>query len=338
MAAVLATHWLILLAACLLSFVLTWLFTLYARKAGMLDLPGARHSHTEPTPRGGGAGMVIALALLSWMLQRYYTGTSFWLSGVLPGLLVLSLLGWWDDRMSLSPLLRFVVQLAVSSYLIWWVCVDYPLTSVLMLAISWLYLMWMINLYNFMDGSNGMAGFQGVFTGLVLAFLFFIGGNENAALLSVLVAAVCLGFLPWNLGQARVFMGDVASGSLGFVIGALLIYGVISESLAVGVAWLVMLVFVCDSTLTLTARVLRGERWYNPHKQHLYQRLIERGWSHGRVLTLYQLINLVLVVPAIAVAVNYPASATIVAIAVSGVLGLGWLLVKHKLGVLAQAG
>jgi Fuc2NAc and GlcNAc transferase len=207
-----------------------------------------------------------------------------------------------------------------------------------MLVIFGLYLIWMINLYNFMDGSNGMAGSQAVFAGWVLAWLFFRAGEENTALLCVLLAMVSLGFLPWNLGKAKVFMGDVASGTLGFVIGALLIYGVMSGSILLAVAWLVMLVFVCDSTLTLFARVLKGERWYNPHKQHLYQRLISSGWPHGRVLTLYQLINLVLVMPAIAVAVNYPASATVIAFVVTGALGLGWLLVKQKLGVLATAG
>lgn len=154
-------------------------------------------------------------------------------------------------------------------------------------------------------------------------------------MLSALLAFACLGFLPWNLGRARVFMGDVASGSLGFAIASLLVYGVLSGSFTVPVAWLIMLVFLVDATMTLLARVLKGEQWYNPHRQHFYQRLIARGWTHGRVLTLYQFINLVLVVPAIAVAVNYPALAMVTAFSLTLALALGWLLARKNPGVLA---
>jgi UDP-N-acetylmuramyl pentapeptide phosphotransferase/UDP-N-acetylglucosamine-1-phosphate transferase len=185
-----------------------------------------------------------------------------------------------------------------------------------------------------MDGSNGMAGSQGVFAGLVLAGLFSRADDYQAVVLCLLLVAACLGFLPWNLGRARVFMGDVASGSLGFAIASMLIYGVFSKEISLAAAWMVMLVFLCDSTLTLSARVLRGEQWYNPHKQHLYQQLIVHGWSHGRVLSLYQLINLVLVMPAIAVAVNFPAFATLVATSTTVAIVLAWLLVKKNIGVL----
>jgi Fuc2NAc and GlcNAc transferase len=115
----------------------------------------------------------------------------------------------------------------------------------------------------------------------------------------------------------------------------LLAWGWLSGAFSLPVAWLVMLVFVCDSTLTLLSRVLRGERWYTPHKQHLYQRLIQRGWPHGRVLALYQGINLALVAPAIAVAVNCPVCDWVAAVAVTLALGLGWVQLRLKLGVLA---
>jgi UDP-N-acetylmuramyl pentapeptide phosphotransferase/UDP-N-acetylglucosamine-1-phosphate transferase len=162
----------------------------------------------------------------------------------------------------------------------------------------------------------------------------FDGANDYpATVLSLILAVACLGFLPWNLGRARVFMGDVASGSLGFAIASLLIFGVFSNEISIPVAWLVMLVFLCDSTLTLVARVLRGEQWYNPHKQHLYQQLIVRGWSHTRVLSVYQLINLVLVIPAIAVAVNRPLVATAVAALTTVAIVVVWLVVRRNIGV-----
>jgi Fuc2NAc and GlcNAc transferase len=328
----------LLFISVVLSFGLTGVFTRYAGKRGMLDIPAERHSHTVPTPRGGGAGLVTALVLLSWLYCRDSGAMAFWSHCALPGFVALSVVGWWDDRVSLSPVWRFIVQVLASSYMLWCGVSEglhsAPLTA-LLLGVS---LVWMTNLFNFMDGSNGMAGFQGVFCGLILGWLFARGGDEDAALVAFLLAAACLGFLPWNLGQARVFMGDVAGGSLGFAIASLLVYGVLKGSMSMPVAWLVMLVFLMDATLTLLARVIKGERWYNPHKQHLYQRLIARGWTHGRVLMLYQLINLVLVMPAIAVAVNYPALAMLVASFLTLALALGWFWARKELGVLASAG
>jgi Fuc2NAc and GlcNAc transferase len=193
----------------------------------------------------------------------------------------------------------------------------------------------MTNLYNFMDGSNGMAAMQAVFAGVVIAVLSFLAGDASAALLAAILVAACGGFLPWNLGRARVFMGDVGSISLGFLLGAMLIHGVLLGSFSPAVAWMVMAVFVCDSTLTLLARVIRGERWYTPHKQHTYQRLIAKGWSHLQVMWLYQLINLLLVVPGIVVAVNYPEWAGIIAISITSALAIAWFLAMRKFGVLA---
>lgn len=255
----------------------------------------------------------------------------------MPGFVSLSLVGWLDDQVSLSAISRFFVQVLVSIYLLW--CLNHhdPSFRLLPFLVAGIFLLWITNLYNFMDGSNGMAGSQGVFAGLILTWLFFRTGDPEAAVISSLIAAACLGFLPWNLGNARVFMGDVASGALGFSFASLLIYGVTSGSLTVVVAWMVMLVFTCDSTLTLLVRVLRGEQWYNPHKQHLYQRLITRGWSHGRVLLLYQAINILLVMPAIAVAVNRPALAIVVGCTTTLICLLAWSLAMQKLGVFARA-
>jgi UDP-N-acetylmuramyl pentapeptide phosphotransferase/UDP-N-acetylglucosamine-1-phosphate transferase len=104
------------------------------------------------------------------------------------------------------------------------------------------------------------------------------------------------------------------------------------------VAWLVMLLFLADATLTLIARVMTGERWYNAHRQHLYQRLIAHGWSHGRVAVLYQAINLALVLPGIGVAVEFPGLAWPTAIGMTFFFGLGWYVMSRKFGVLVQAG
>jgi UDP-N-acetylmuramyl pentapeptide phosphotransferase/UDP-N-acetylglucosamine-1-phosphate transferase len=251
---------------------------------------------------------------------------------------VLALLGWWDDHKALSARFRFLVQLAVCVFLLSYAWQAGFIGGAVPLVLAGLWVLWLTNLYNFMDGSNGMAGTQGLFAAAVLAWLYFRAGDPQSMLLCLLLAAACAGFLPWNLGRARVFMGDVGSLALGFIFAALILYGIGSGAFSLPLGLLVMALFLADSTLTLLARVIRGERWYNAHRQHLYQRLIARGWTHGRVLLVYQLINLVLILPGIVVAAKFPALAWPIALVMAMVLGMGWYGWNKRIGVLAQAG
>jgi len=316
-----------------LSFLFTGLATRYSRWRGLIDHPGERHSHTKSTPRGGGIGLILALLAGSFLFFDMLYG--FWIRAVLPGMVVLCLLGWWDDHASLSARFRFLVQLAVSFYLLWCLLAGGWNGLLVFQAMAILFLLWMTNLYNFMDGSNGMVGSQGVFAGIVLAILYGVAGHTTLALASAMLAAACLGFLPWNVGTARVFMGDAGSIALGFAFGALMVGGVVMDVFQLPVALLVMMVFLADASLTLLMRVIRRERWYNPHRQHLYQRLIASGKTHGSVLLFYQLINLVLVVPGIIIAVRFPGLAWMVTLLFMIVFGAGWYLITRKTGVLA---
>ncbi len=319
-----------------LALILTGLAAWYARRSGMMDHPGERHSHVLVTPRGGGIGIILALLIASpWLIG---SGDETWGKCVLPGMLVLAVLGWRDDHASLSARFRFFVQLAVSIYLVACAVNNGWIQGAGSIVLAVLFLVWMTNLYNFMDGSNGMAGLQGVFGGAVLFCLFDFAGQPSLALASACVAAACAGFLPWNLGHARVFMGDVGSISLGFVFGALLVIGAGNQAFSLPVALMVMLIFVTDSSLTLLGRVMKREQWYNAHKQHLYQRLIAHGWTHGRVALFYQAINLALVVPGIVVAVKFPALAWVVAMILILAFTTGWYLLIKRSGEPAQAG
>jgi Fuc2NAc and GlcNAc transferase len=321
----------------LLSLLLTGLASWYASRAGLWDHPGERHSHTVSTPRGGGIGLVLSLMLVStlWVPQHM---PGYWFNCVAPGMAVLALLGWWDDHKALSARFRFLVQLAVCVFLLSYAWQAGFIGGAVPLVLAGLWVLWLTNLYNFMDGSNGMAGTQGLFAAAVLAWLYFRAGDPQSMLLCLLLAAACAGFLPWNLGRARVFMGDVGSLALGFIFAALILYGIGSGAFSLPLGLLVMALFLADSTLTLLARVIRGERWYNAHRQHLYQRLIARGWTHGRVLLVYQLINLVLILPGIVVAAKFPALAWPIALVMAMVLGMGWYGWNKRIGVLAQAG
>jgi len=328
--------YLIIALTVLLSWLLTGAATWYASRTGLLDHPGERHSHRQSTPRGGGAGLVLALVLVTTVVAPAAV-PPYWAACVLPGLIVLAITGWWDDHRSLGVRLRLFVQLAVTIYLISCLPGSGWAGGWIAMVLGGLFVLWMTNLFNFMDGSNGMAGLQGVFAASVLAWLFGLAGAVESSLLSLLLAAACAGFLPWNLGRARVFMGDVGSLSLGYVFAALLLYGVGTNAFALPVGLLVMLLFLADASLTLLSRVIRGERWYNAHRQHLYQRMIARGWSHGRVALCYQTINLALILPGIGIAVYYPAAAWPVTLTLAVVFSVGWYLLTRTFGVPRQA-
>ena len=322
------------LSTFLLSLVLTGAATWYARSTGLMAIPDDRSSHASAIPSGGGLGIVLTWLVVSvGMLGDAAPG--FWLIGVLPGVLALAVVGWIDDHRSLPARLRFAVQLAVSLYLLGFSWHLGLVDSAPWLAVAVLWLLWIANLYNFMDGSHGMAGMQGVFAGLVLAWLFHRSGAQGMALVSLMIAASCLGFLPWNLVRSRVFMGDVASVPLGFALAGLCAYGVATGTFPGTAALLVLAVFIVDASLTLLGRMLRGERWYTPHRQHLYQRLIVSGWSHESVLALYLSINIMLVLPAIVVTVRNPEPTWFLTPGLIAMMTVGWILAIRRLGVTA---
>lgn len=322
------------LATFLLSLALTGLVSAYARRKGLLSIPDERSSHSTAIPSGGGLGMVV-----TWLLASLFAllpiAPPLWNAGVLPGVAVLATVGWIDDHRPLPARVRFAVQLAVSVYLLALAWRLGLVDSAIWLVLCGLWLVGISNLYNFMDGSHGMAGAQGVFSGAALAWMFHASGADGMALISLVIAASCLGFLPWNLVRNRVFMGDVGSVPLGFVLASLCAYGVARGNFTLPAAVLVLAVFIVDAGLTLLRRVLRGERWYTAHRQHLYQRLIIAGWSHESVLALYLSINIMLVLPAIVLTVRDPHAAWHISLGLITALVIGWVLANRRLGVMA---
>ncbi len=302
-----------------------------AERSGMIAQPGKRQSHEVATPTGGGLGLIFSILMTSLGLQLVLPLPGFWWQNMLPGILLLAIVGWRDDKFPVSSLVRLLVQLAVSLWLLgfgWW---QFSLTGMVLFTSSIVAIVWLMNLYNFMDGSNGMAGFQGVFTGAMLVVLFQIGEQYEMALIALIVAAACGGFLPLNFPRARVFMGDVASVPLGFIFASLAVYGIQTGSFSLPVFILIMSVFLVDATLTLLARVLAGERWYTAHAQHVYQRLIGQGWSHSKVLVVYQAINVMLVLPAIVLARIYPQYAMVTVGFTLLLLGVCWQIANRRL-------
>lgn len=283
-------------------------------RRGVLDLPGPRSSHRVPTPRGGGLGMVAGFLAGLWLglalhpLAPAGSAGEGWgasLGGWLGGACLVALVGWLDDLRSLSARLRLAAQLLAAGLLVATVgAVDalrLPLVGELRLGplgvpLTLLWVVAVTNIYNFMDGIDGLAGGQAAIAGLWMFAAALQTGHTAVGLLSLCLAGTALGFLAHNLPPARVFMGDVGSTFLGYAFAGLAVLGAQPgpSRISIVVSALLLAPFLFDATLTLAARMVRGERWYEPHRRHLYQRLVAAGYSHLRVSLMYYLLALVL--------------------------------------------
>jgi len=286
-----------------LSYALTGLFRQYAINRDILDVPNARSSHVVPTPRGG--GLAIVTVVLGGIIVLASAGAlEARIAFAMLGGALVAVVGWLDDRRSVPPVARALVHAAAAGWLLFWLGGMPSLRlngeavrlGVAGDAIAFLAIVWLINLYNFMDGIDGIAGTEAVTVGLAGAVMLIVDAQTDLALVCVLVASAAAGFLRWNWSPARIFMGDSGSGFLGFLFAAL---AVASERRGgpPAVAWVALLgVFALDATLTLLRRLWRGERWYSAHRSHAYQRLVQVGWSHAHVSAVIVVINVVVAV------------------------------------------
>jgi Fuc2NAc and GlcNAc transferase len=304
-----------------------WLLTGIVRRAvvrrGLLDVPNSRSSHANPTPRGGGIAIVLitlVAVVIGVMLQAIRTPLALaWLLG---GGLVAGV-GLLDDLKDLSATLRAGVHLLAALLLL--NAVDAPaVLASLGLTSGWLPLFWVlgsvaavwsINLFNFMDGIDALASAQCLFVVLAGVLVSGMGqGIDTSLLPCVAMAGAAAGFLIWNAPPARIFMGDVGSGFIGFglIAGALASSGRGSVSVW---TWLVLNgVFAVDASITLLTRLLRGQRIYEAHRLHVYQRLARRWSSHGRVTAVYMSINLIWCLPWAIATIKSPGHAPLVSL------------------------
>jgi UDP-GlcNAc:undecaprenyl-phosphate/decaprenyl-phosphate GlcNAc-1-phosphate transferase len=275
--------------ALLLAFAVTVLvlwFLLRHRIARLIvDHPNERSLHQLPTPRIGGIALMAGIAA-GW--SALAAPPPWPLVTSLGVLVALSLL---DDWRGLPVALRFVAQaLIVIGYLLLGAPELQPIT---LLPGAWLAMLWMVNLYNFMDGSDGLAGGMAVFGFGTYACAAWLMGNPALMSLSACVAAAAAGFLWFNFHPAKVFMGDAGSIPLGFLAAALGLMGIVQGSWPVWFPVVVFAPFVTDATVTLFRRLSRGEKVWRAHRTHYYQRLVQSGWGHrGVALGEYGLMGL----------------------------------------------
>jgi UDP-N-acetylmuramyl pentapeptide phosphotransferase/UDP-N-acetylglucosamine-1-phosphate transferase len=296
----------LLIATTGLSALLTWCAIRYALHRRLLDLPGQRRSHDTPTPRGGGIAIVVAL-LGGALVPAFQSASSEHLLLLMPPIIGIALVGWLDDHGGLSAFKRFAMHCVAAAWvfgapLLLAIGQDDESGTVGLAAITaivvTLAIVWSINLHNFMDGINGLLTLQAIFVFCVLAGLLAWHGSTGSTPLLV-CAAACAGFLPFNFPRARVFMGDVGSGVLGFLVAVAVLWQIGSPRIAAASGLVLCSAFVTDATCTLISRMLRGRRWYSAHREHLYQWLVRSGFPHARVVAFYMGWNLLIVLPVV---------------------------------------
>ncbi|WP_341895521.1 glycosyltransferase family 4 protein [Ferrovibrio terrae] len=309
----------IALASGLLVFVLMRPLIGWLQRRAVLDIPNDRSSHTDATPRGGGVAVTAGI-LFGCIVWSVFDFSDFFVL-VLLGMAALALVSWLDDRHGGLPVgLRFGVQmLAVGAVLA--LLPDFATITQgavplwlerVVLFLAWL---WFTNLFNFMDGINGITGVEMVTVGAGSVLVAAWQHPDLANAPGLVVAMAALGFLPWNWGKAKVFLGDVGSVPVGYLLGLLLLL------LALSGAWAAALIlpmyYWVDATYTLLRRGLRGEKVWQAHRSHFYQQGARKFGSHAAVALRIAALNLLLVGLALASLQSWQAAiaATLAAVA-----------------------
>ncbi|MEK7358632.1 MAG: glycosyltransferase family 4 protein [Bdellovibrionota bacterium] len=279
------------------SFVGVELFRRACVKYRWLDIPNSRSSHVQPTPRGGGTAVV------------FFVSVGFCLSNPSPELRILALLGlgiailgFVDDRVGVPAVVRFISQIVAASVGLYAVVGQTILVlkvddfqvahGAVAIGLAVFFVVWMTNLYNFMDGIDGIEGIQVLTVGLLAAFFSWEKSELFGAQAYLLLATGAAGFLWWNWSPARIFLGDVGSGFFGFFFGMLAIFSASSGVLQVGISLILHATFLADTIYTLVRRIAQGEKPHVAHRTHAYQKLTQKGFSHGWVSAAYGSVNL----------------------------------------------
>ena len=287
------------------ALLTTGLIRKYSLKNALIDIPNERSSHSIPTTRGGGLSIALSILLVIGLL--FFAGwiaMEFALALGIGGLIVV-IIGWIDDHRHIPALWRAISYFIAAGWAI--VCLGglerIQLGSQVLflghmgtfLAIFWI--VWLTNLYNFMDGTDSMAAIQAICVGLLAGILFWLEGQYGVAIVCFVIAASSCGFLFWNWPPAKIFMGDVGSCTLGFCFGVLAVIGEIEDTVPLVVWFILLAIFICDATFTLLMRIGRNEKWYQAHKSHAYQRLVQLGMSHKQLAIVILIVNISILWP-----------------------------------------
>ncbi|MBA5960659.1 glycosyl transferase [Pseudomonas lactis] len=298
-------YWWLVVVVALLSFALTAGLRRYALARSIIDIPNDRSSHSVPTPRGGGVAIVLAFLLtlpfLGW-LQIVSPDVLFAAGGA--GALI-AIIGFMDDHGHIAARWRLLGHFVASAWALLWLggappvlffdmTVNLGLFGGVLVAF---YLVWMLNLYNFMDGIDGIASVEAICVSLGACLIYWLTGFDRLVWLPLMLAMAVAGFLCWNFPPARIFMGDAGSGFLGMILGIISIHAAWASAQLLWV-WLILLgVFIVDATLTLIRRLVRGDKVYEAHRSHAYQFASRQFGKHLPVTLAVAALNLFWLLP-----------------------------------------
>lgn len=298
-------YWWVAVAVVVFSSALTHVLRRYALHKSLIDIPNGRSSHTIPTPRGGGVAIVISyLVVLVWMVSTGLLGRDLFLAMFGGGALIAAL-GFLDDHGHIAARWRLLGHFCAAAWALFWLG-GLPAISVfgmtlapglIVNVLAAFYLVWLLNLYNFMDGIDGIASVEAICVCVGAAIIYALSGFASLVWLPVLLACAVTGFLFWNFPPAKIFMGDAGSGFLGIMLGCLSLQGTWISSQFLWV-WLILLgVFIVDATVTLIRRLVRGDKVYEAHRSHAYQFASRRFGKHLPVTSAVGVINLCWLLP-----------------------------------------
>lgn len=258
----------------------------------VLDHPNGRSLHDTPIPRTGGWAFLLAwflgIAFSDLTLSAFYA--------LLFGAGILAAVGVLDDLKGLRALTRFIFQVFVAAVLIYASFtfrhiqlpgMDLYLPAWLAILVTVLAIVWMTNLYNFMDGMDGLAAVMAILGFSTYAWWGYQAGDGQFLVINLMIVSSVLGFFVWNFPPAKIFMGDAGSLTLGFLSIAIALLGIKKQLFGLLEFILVFSPFIIDATYTLMRRAIRGEKIWQAHREHLYQRLVGLGWNHKQTLGLY---------------------------------------------------
>lgn len=282
------------------SAVGTWLFLQYALKHGNVDKPNHRSSHTTPKPRGGGI-IIISLATTLWIVSLINNllplkqGMAFLLAGSL-----VALAGYFDDKGHVSRRARIVAQL-VATFLAIMLLHPLPaltitsefsisLNNILLLPVAGILMIWLINLYNFMDGIDAIAASEAIIVTSTTAITLLYFGNTKMAIVLVFFSCIITGFLIWNWPPSKLFMGDSGSTYIGLILAIFAI--ITSESLSLWYWVIILGTFIGDASWTLLVRMITGQNWRDGHRLHGYQKHTKSETQHRSTSLLYAAVTL----------------------------------------------
>jgi Fuc2NAc and GlcNAc transferase len=314
-------QWLLLPVVIILSLALTEWLRRYALAKKIIDIPNARSSHSIPTPRGGGLAIVLifllSLPCLAWFqLAQISALLAIGGSGA-----IVAIIGFVDDHGHVAARWRLLGHFAAAAWALLWLG-GLPEINIFGFTVylGWaghlltaVFIVWMLNLYNFMDGIDGIASIETITVCVGVGVLYWVSGFDRIMWLPFLLAGATSGFLFWNFPPARIFMGDAGSGFLGVMLGVFAIQAAWVSPQLFWATLILLGVFIVDATFTLLRRCVRGDKVYEAHRSHAYQFAARYFGSHFTVIMAVSAINMLWL---------FPVSLSVVLFGLDGALGL----------------